>query len=177
MRVPASCVAHVPEAEGSFVKGASIRAWRADTVQIRTAHLRTCAPAHLRTWAPGHLGTWAPQVAGVPEDAPPPRWAVFLAGALAGTTATCLCYPLDVVPRRGQRWPGAQQPMRLPAAPEARPPARGSPLGPGGAPSPLRGAGEGLGWRSFARPKSPCRLLSEGAGTHADRARHDAVSG
>jgi hypothetical protein len=34
---------------------------------------------------------------GLPDDAPAPRWAIFLAGALAGCTATCLTYPLDVV--------------------------------------------------------------------------------
>ena len=36
----------------------------------------------------------------LPEDAPTPRWAVFLAGALAGCTATCLTFPLDVVRTR-----------------------------------------------------------------------------
>ena len=117
VRVPASCVAHAPEAQGSSLRCRCT----GPGVPIRTAHLRT----------------WAAQVSGVPEDAPTPRWAVFLAGALAGCTATCLCYPLDVVPRCGQRWPGSQQPTRPPAAPEAHPLARGCSHGPERSGAPL----------------------------------------
>lgn len=37
---------------------------------------------------------------GLPEDAPSPRWAIFLAGALAGCTATVLTFPLEVARTR-----------------------------------------------------------------------------
>ena len=93
-------------------------------------------------------------------------------GAMAGIVAATSCFPFEVVRRRqmggeltslsvigamcaqrAQRWPGSQQPVRLPAAPKAHPPARGGPLRPGAAPSPLRGAEVRLRRRSGACPQ------------------------
>ena len=93
-------------------------------------------------------------------------------GAIAGIVAATSCFPFEVVRRRqmggeltslsvigamcaqrAQRWPGSQQPMRPPAAPEAHPPARGGPLRPRGAPSLLRDADERLRRRSSACPQ------------------------